>query len=70
MLARCPEGEQSKYAPLFQAATRVMARYRDLLGVRRTVPADMARLGPLKPASKPAPRKAEPPAQGAAPAPK
>jgi hypothetical protein len=67
VLARCPEGDQSKYEALFQSASRVLARYRDLLGARRTVPADMARLGPLKPPAKPAAGKKPAPEGAAAP---
>ena len=51
-LARCPGADQSIYEPLFQSASQVMARYREALGVRRTVAADLARLGVGKPESK------------------
>ena len=51
-LARCPGADQSAYEPLFQSASRVLARYREALGVRRTVPADLVRLGVGKPEPK------------------
>ena len=51
-LARCPGADQSAYEPLFQSASQVLARYREALGVRRTVPADLARLGVGKPEPK------------------
>jgi len=50
-LARCPAEEgrtaidQSAYEPLFRAATSILNRYRDALGVRRTVPQELARIG-------------------------
>jgi hypothetical protein len=43
-LARCPGAEQARYEPLFRSAAQIMAAYRDALGARRTVPADLARL--------------------------
>ncbi len=52
-LARCQGADQSAYEPLFRSATEVLARYREALGVRRTVPAELARLG----VGKPEPRK-------------
>lgn len=51
VLARCsasesgPPPDQSAYAPLFQAASSIMSRYRDGLGVRRLVPQELARVG-------------------------
>lgn len=61
-LSRCPAVDQKQYDPLFRSAARVMKAYRDLLGIRTTVPAEFARLGPAKApakgkatASKPAP---------------
>jgi hypothetical protein len=51
-LARCQGVDQSAYEPLFQSASQVLARYRDALGVRRTVPADLVRLGVGKPGTK------------------
>lgn len=50
-LARCsaeernPAPDQSAYAPIFQAASSLMSRYRDALGVRRMVPQELVRLG-------------------------
>jgi hypothetical protein len=50
VLARCtgsegsPPPDQSAYEPLFHAASAIAAKYRDLLGVRRTVPEEMARI--------------------------
>jgi hypothetical protein len=49
-LARCPGSEngpppdQSAYEPLFRSASEVLANYRSLLGVRRTVPAELAQI--------------------------
>jgi hypothetical protein len=51
-LARCLGADQSAYEPLFQSASQVLARYREALGVRRTVPADLGRLGVGKPEPK------------------
>ena len=67
-LARCsgsdngPPPDQSVYEPLFRSASEVLANYRSLLGVRRTVPAELAQIpaaGPksAKPAAKPAGQK-------------
>ncbi len=50
VLARCsgaegPATDQSVYEPIFKAASTIMNRYRDGLGVRRMVPQELARLG-------------------------
>lgn len=51
VLARCsaaegrPAPDQSAYEPIFQAATRILNRYRDALGVRTMVPQELARVG-------------------------
>jgi len=51
VLARClatesgPPPDQSMYEPLFRSASAISANYRDLLGVRRTVPEELARIG-------------------------
>jgi hypothetical protein len=50
VLARCsgsegPTVDQAVYAPIFSAASSMMNRYRDGLGVRRMVPQELARLG-------------------------
>jgi hypothetical protein len=64
-LARCagtengPPPDQSAYDPLFRSASEVLANYRSLLGVRRTVPGELAQIpgaGP-KEAAKPKPPK-------------
>ena len=67
-LARCPTADQSAYESVFRDGSAVLARYRDVLGVRQIVPADLRRLGPLtggepgrpaktaKPKSEPAPQ--------------
>jgi hypothetical protein len=53
VLARCqgsegnPAPDQSAYEPLFQSASVIAAKYRDLLAVRRTVPTELSRLTPL-----------------------
>jgi hypothetical protein len=44
-LSRCPEADQSTYEQVFAAASRVMSRYRAALGVRQSVPPELARLG-------------------------
>ena len=55
VLARCagegvsPTSDQSAFAPIFQAASSVMSHYRDVLGARRMVPQELARLGAAKP---------------------
>lgn len=45
VLARCPGADQSKYDSLFAKASSVLSRYRTLLAVRQTVPADLKRIG-------------------------
>lgn len=60
-LARCagsengPPPNQTAYEPLFRSASEVLANYRRLLGVRRTVPEELAEISPDK-ARKPAAR--------------
>src|SRR6266851_9369556 len=49
-LARCngtengPAPDQGAYEPLFRGASEVLANYRSLLGVRHTVPAELAQI--------------------------
>jgi hypothetical protein len=49
-LARCmsaeagPAPDQSAYEPLFRSASEVLSNYRGLLGVRRTVPDELAKV--------------------------
>lgn len=48
-LARCssengPAPDQSAYEPLFHSASEVLANYRNLLGVRHTVPLELAQI--------------------------
>jgi hypothetical protein len=45
VLARCPAADQSAYQPLFDQASRVMASYRAVLGVKKTIPRELAALG-------------------------
>jgi hypothetical protein len=51
VLARCyatdqgPAPDQSAYEPLFQSASTIVANYRGLLGARRMVPEELARVG-------------------------
>lgn len=61
VLARCPNGDQTAYEPLFQKATSLLNVYRDLLGVRRIVPQELPRASdkPSQPAAKAAKSKAE-----------
>jgi hypothetical protein len=53
-LARCTASEggalpdQSAYEPLFRSASEVLTNYRALLGVRRTVPEELAKVGSAK----------------------
>lgn len=53
-LARCIASEggappdQSAYEPLFRSASQVLTNYRALLGVRRTVPEELAKVGSAK----------------------
>ncbi len=50
-LARCPAPDgsnaanQSPYESIFDAASAILVHYRDVLGVRKTVPAELVRLG-------------------------
>jgi hypothetical protein len=68
VLARCsgsengPPPDQSAYEPLFRSATAIAARYRALLGVRRTVPEELSRIGgaSTKPKTSPAAKKTTP----------
>lgn len=45
VLARCPQGDQTKYEYLFQTASSLLSTYRNAMGVKTTIPLDMARLG-------------------------
>jgi hypothetical protein len=44
-LSRCAQADQTAYESMFAAASRVMSRYRAALGVRESVPPELARLG-------------------------
>jgi len=63
VLARCsgteggPPPDQTAYEPLFQKASKVAVKYRQLLGVRNTVPQELARLEGTR---KESPRAAKP----------
>jgi len=63
VLARCsssengPAPDQSVYEPIFKSATSLMSRYRDLLGVRRMVPQELARLTASMAPKRPVPKK-------------
>jgi len=54
-LARClaaeggPPPDQSAYEPLFHSASEVLANYRTLLGVQRTVPEELAKISGSQP---------------------
>jgi hypothetical protein len=60
-LARCnaseggPAPDQSAYEPMFRSASEVLANYRGLLGVRKIVPEDLAKVAGSA-QSKPAPK--------------
>jgi len=43
-LSRCGQADQTAYESVFTVASRVMSRYRAALGVRESVPPEMARL--------------------------
>ena len=51
VLSRCsategrPAPNQSAYEPIFGEASMVLSRYRDVLGVRKTVPQELAHMG-------------------------
>ncbi len=72
VLARCfasqsgPAPDQSAYEPLFASASSLIAHYRGLLGVRRTVPEELARVGTVGTKSAKAGAK-KPPAKTASP---
>jgi hypothetical protein len=66
VLARCPAGDQSKYDYLFDNASTLLSTYRGAMGVRTTIPLDMARLGGAtakKAAAKPSGAKKAPSAE-------
>ena len=44
-LSRCAQTDQSGYESVFAAASRIMSRYRTALGVKESVPPELARLG-------------------------
>jgi hypothetical protein len=73
-LARCtgnengPPPDQSAYEPLFRSASEVLAGYRGLLGVKRTVPAELAQIPGAGVPKEPEPKSAKPTAKPAAPA--
>jgi hypothetical protein len=58
-LARCsaseggPAPDQSAYEPLFRSASDVLTDYRKLLGVKRTVPEELAKVAGITKPSKP-----------------
>ena len=59
-LARClasegPAPDQSAYEPLFRSASEVLTNYRNLLGVKRTVPDELTKVA-ASPKGKTAPR--------------
>lgn len=63
-LARCsaadggPAPDQSVYEPLFRSASEVLANYRTLLGVKTTVPEELAKIsGEPRPKTAPASKK-------------
>ncbi|MBZ5655821.1 MAG: hypothetical protein LAO56_11170 [Acidobacteriia bacterium] len=57
VLARCsgeggnPAADQSVFEHIFHAASSLMNQYREVLGARRMVPQELARLGAIKPAA-------------------
>jgi hypothetical protein len=65
-LARCAGSEngaqpnQAAYEPLFRSASDVLANYRSLLGVRRTVPEELAKVSASAPKPVAKPKSARP----------
>ena len=61
VLARCPatgdgpSPDQSAYEPLFAGATAVLDNYRTILGARKLVPEELARMSPAEEPSKASP---------------
>jgi hypothetical protein len=45
VLAKCPAADQSAYQPLFDQASKAMSKYRAILGVKKTIPRELAALG-------------------------
>jgi hypothetical protein len=70
-LARCngsengPPPDQSAYEPLFHSASEVLANYRSLLGVQRTVPAELAQIPGAMPKDAAKPKSVKAPARHA-----
>jgi hypothetical protein len=68
-LARCagtengPAPDQSAYEPLFRSASEVLANYRSLLGVRHTVPAELAQIPGAEPKEAAKPKSPKPTAK-------
>ena len=70
-LARCtgaengPTPDQSAYEPLFRSASEVLVNYRNLLSVRRTVPAELAQIPGASPKEAAKPKSPKPAAKHA-----
>jgi len=71
-LARCagsengPPPDQSAYEPLFRSASEALTNYRNLLGVRRTVPVELAQIpGAASPKDAAKPKSTKPAAKHA-----
>ncbi|MGA9308275.1 MAG: hypothetical protein WBW31_22955, partial [Candidatus Sulfotelmatobacter sp.] len=68
-LARCaasengPAPDQSAYEPLFHGASEVLANYRSLLSVKRTVPAELAQIPGAGPKATPKKKSTKPAAK-------
>jgi hypothetical protein len=68
-LARCngtengPAPDQTAYEPLFRSASEVLANYRNLLGVRHTVPAELAQIPGAEPKEAAKPKSPKPAAK-------
>ncbi|MBV9610733.1 MAG: hypothetical protein JO187_14310 [Acidobacteria bacterium] len=50
-MARCPQADQHQLDPAFATASKLMARYRALLGVRKIVPGELEKLTPVSAAA-------------------
>jgi hypothetical protein len=68
-LARCngsengPPPDQSAYDPLFRSASEVLANYRNLLGVRHTVPVELSQIPGASPKEAAKPKATKPAAK-------
>jgi hypothetical protein len=67
VLARCPQGDQAEYEPLFAKATALLSGYRKSLGLHSMFRMDIAWLSAAQAKPKPAPKVADEPKSAAKP---